>query len=132
MATEELKAKMRRLYEEGWNKGNLAVLDEVYAPNVVWHHPTAPQTDLAGTKAFVAGALAAYPDMHYTLDDVLAAEGDKVVVRWTCHATDTAGPAPTGKKLKITGIIIVQFAGGKVVEEWEEVDFLGIQKQLQG
>jgi steroid delta-isomerase-like uncharacterized protein len=125
MAAEELKAKMRRLYEEGWNKGNMAVLDEVYAPNIIWHHPNNPQEDLEGAKAFVARARARYPDIHYTIDDLMAAEGDKVVMRWTCEGTDTGGSPPTGKKLKATGIMIFRFEQGKVVEEWEEV---GVQK----
>ena len=46
MSTEELKAKVRRGIEDGWNKGNLAVFDEVCAPNVAYHHPTNPQKNL--------------------------------------------------------------------------------------
>ncbi len=54
---EELKAKIMRLMEEGYNKGNLAVFDELVAPNCISHHPTNPQKDLESLKKFVAVVL---------------------------------------------------------------------------
>ena len=136
MSTEDLKAKVRRLVEEGWNKGNMAVFDELCAPNVVLHHPTYPQTSREGLKGFCSALRSMAPDLHITTDDLMAAEGDKVVIRVTERCTDTFGAperglAPTGKQLTITGIMIYAFAGGKVVEEWEEVDTVGMQKQQQ-
>jgi len=53
MSTEDLKAKVCRTFEDGWNKGNLAAFDEVYAPNVGFPHPTNPQTDREGLKKYV-------------------------------------------------------------------------------
>jgi hypothetical protein len=53
MSTGDLKATMRRVVEDGWNKGNLAVFDEYFAANIVSHHPTNPQKDLEGLKKYV-------------------------------------------------------------------------------
>jgi predicted ester cyclase len=136
MSGEDLKAKVRRLVEEGWNKGNMAAFDEICAANVVYHHPTFPQKDREGLKAFCNTLRSMAPDIHITIDDLMAAEGDKVVVRVTERFTDTVGAperglAPTGKQLAIECMMIYQFAGGKVVEEWEQVDMAGMQKQQQ-
>jgi predicted ester cyclase len=137
MSTEDLKAKVRRAIEEGWNKGNPAVLDAVYAANVAYHHPTNPQKDLEGLKGFCSAVCANWTDMHITIHDLIAAENDWIVTRFTFEGTDTRGSvslgtAPTGKHVKMTGIMIDHFAGGKVIEEWYEADYLGLQKQLQG
>ncbi len=134
MTLEEMKAQVRRLWEEGWNKGNMAVFDEVFTPNVVFHHPTNPQKDREGLKKFVTAVRTSYPDMHFTIHDLIA-EGDKAVMRWTYEGTDTGGSPsigtpPSGKHVKFTGITIYRLEGGKIVEEWVEGDYLGLRKQL--
>jgi predicted ester cyclase len=128
---------MHRVVEDGWNKGNLAVFDEYFAANVVWHHPTNPQKDREGLKKYVTAVRATFPDLHFTIDDLVAAEGDKYVGRWTLEGTDMGGSVafstpPTGKHVKFTGMTIHRFEGGKVVEAWTEADFSGLSKQLQG
>ncbi len=136
MTPEEMKALVRRDFEEGWNKGNLAVFDESHAPNSVYHHPRNPQNDREGLKnKFVAPVRVSYPDLHFTIHDLMAAEGDKVVSRWTFEGTDTGGSVslgtpPSGRHVKMPGILISRFEGGKIVEEWVEADYLGLRKQL--
>jgi predicted ester cyclase len=137
MSDEELKSKVRHLFEDGWNKGDLAVFDEVCIPNLAYHHPTNPQTSSEGVKKYVAAVRASYPDMHFTLHEMFASEGDKVVTRWTWEGTDTGGSvafggAPTGKHVAFTGIHIARFEGGRSVEEWAEGDYLSLLKQLKG
>jgi predicted ester cyclase len=75
--------------------------------------------------------------MHFTIDDSVAAEGDKCVARWTWEGTDMGGSVafgtpPTGKHVKFTGTTIRRFEGGKVVEAWTEADYMGLSKKLQG
>ena len=136
--SEELKAKARRLMEEGLNKGVMAVFDELLAPNYAYHNPVYPNvTDRESYKRFVTAIRTGYPDVHFTIEDLIAGEGDTVVMRWTFHGTDKGGsPAfggpPTGKHVASTGITISRFAHGKLVEEWTEADYLGLSKQLQG
>jgi len=133
MPVEENKAIARRWNEEIWSKGNLAVIDELLAPNFVFNYPTTGATpDREGYKQTVADWCAPCSDVQSTTEDMIA-EVDKVVVRWTwsgTHTGDYMGIAPTGKKLTITGISILHIVGGKIIEEWGEIDNLGLMGQL--
>ncbi len=136
MSTEDNKASMRRSIEEGVNQGNIAVFDELCAPNWVYHDPANPGVrTLEDYKRFVTETRSAFPDFQMTIEDLIA-EGDKVVVRGTIRGTNTGDietpmhiPA-TGKPITITGISIVRFAGGKAVEVWNQGDSLGLLQQL--
>ena len=133
MSVEENKAIERRFFEEVVNKGNLAVLDELLAPNFVDRSGLpgiAP--DREGYKQFFAMAHSAFPDFHSTLEDMFA-EGDKVVQRFTARGThkgEWMGIAPTGKQMTVSGIAIHRITGGKIVEGWTSMDMLGALQQL--
>ena len=136
MSTEENKALVRRAIEEGWNQGNVAVFDELYAPNFIFHDPDFPDVRTREDyKQWATGIRAAFPDLHLTIEDVIA-EGDQVVVRWTFRGTNTGDlvmpmPIPaTGKQVTVTGITISRFAGGKLVEIWQQGDTMGLMQQL--
>ncbi len=136
MSTEENKATVRRYFEEVLNQGNLALVDELNAPNWVYHDPVVPdvRTREDYTQWFTA-IRSAFPDFHVTIEDMIA-EGDQVVVRYTWRGTNTGDfvtpmPIPaTGKQVTMTGITIVRFAGGKGVEVWNQGDSLGLFQQL--
>jgi len=131
MSTEENKAMDRRFFEEVWNRGNLAVVDELMSSDFKSHDPTIAAGS-AGFKHFVSLFRAAFPDVHITIEDQLA-EGDKVVTRWTARGThkgDLMGIAPTGKQVTVTGINIGRVEGGKFVEGWFNIDDLGLLQQL--
>jgi steroid delta-isomerase-like uncharacterized protein len=75
---------------------------------------------------------AAFPDINVTVEDVIA-EGDKAVTRWTIRGThrgELMGIAPTDKHIELKGITIHRIEGGKIVEEWERYDNLGMMQQL--
>ena len=134
MSTEQNKAIIRKWIDEGWNKGNLAVVDELYTANVVQHDPGSPMpvTSSAALKGYVGMFRTAVPDLHFTVDDLLA-EGDKVLWRFTSHGTQKGplGPLPpTGKAATITGMALFRFADGKIAEVWVNVDMLGLLQQL--
>jgi predicted ester cyclase len=60
-------------------------------------------------------------------------EGDRTVTRWSAagtHRGELMGIPPTGRAVTITGIIATRFEGGRAVEEWEEMDLLGLMRQL--
>jgi predicted ester cyclase len=86
-----------------------------------------------GQKAFVTMFRAAFPDLHYTIDDTVA-EGDRLVQRTTAHGTmkgDFMGMPASGKEATWSEIHIVRFdADGKAVEHWGVVDQLGMLAQL--
>jgi steroid delta-isomerase-like uncharacterized protein len=111
---------------------DLDILEEVYAPDLVWHEPDQDIRGVAQAKEFVRTYLSAFPDLTATVEDVLA-EGDKVVTRWTLRGThqgELMGIAPTGKQIEFKGITIHRIAGGKIVEEWEGYDNLGVMREI--
>ncbi len=130
-ATEANKALYRRLIEEGWNKHNLALLDELYA-DCVYDNPATGEIKGEALKQFLASMLAAFPDIRFTIED-LVAEGDKVVTRWSgtsTHQGEFMGLAPTGKQVTVSGMTSSRIVGGKNVEERVEMDTLRFFQQL--
>ena len=132
MSTEDNKALIRRAYEEGFNQRNLAVLDEVNASDLVSHNASMTIQGLEAYKQWLSMYLAAFPDAHFTLEDLIV-EGDTVVVRQTFRGTHTGelmGIPPTGKQVTAPGIAITRVLNGKVVEQWANYDDLGLLQQL--
>jgi predicted ester cyclase len=133
MSIEENKARDRRLVEEALNRGNLAVADELIAPDFVDHAaPPGMQHGPDGFKAAVAAFRSAFPDLHVTVEEQLAA-GDRVARRMTMRGThrgDLFGIPPTGPPMAIAGIHLVRLAGGTLVEHWGINDDVGMLQQL--
>jgi steroid delta-isomerase-like uncharacterized protein len=128
--SEENKALARRSWEAA---DNLDILDEVYAPDFVWHDPDQDIRGHEEARQFVTMYKTAFPDLSATVEDEIA-EGDKVVTRWTIRGThqgetEEFGPA-TGRQVELEGITIHRFEGGKIVEEWNRYDNLSALQQL--
>src|SRR5438105_6127732 len=101
MSAEQNRALIRRLFEELVNNGNIDVAGDVFADNVVDHGSPPERQGLAGVKDSFSKMRAAFPDLHCTLDDVLA-EGERVHVRLTIRGTHRgayAGIPPTGASI---------------------------------
>ena len=133
MSAEENKATIRRLVEEGWNKGNADATISANAPTFTNHSAapgTAPDTDGARQAALMY--MRAFPDLHFSIEDQIA-EGDTVVTRWSTtgtHQGEFLGMPPTGKQVTCTGINIHRFENGMIVESWQNLDMLGVLQQL--
>ncbi len=129
MSLEENKAIIRSLFEAE-NKRDLAVLDNLLAPDFVDHcHQL---RGLESYKQFLTMIFNVFPDYHTTIEDIIA-EDDKVWVRTTytgTHKGDYQGIAPTGKKLTFSAVDIWRIVDGKVVEGTSVCYFLGFLKQL--
>jgi steroid delta-isomerase-like uncharacterized protein len=133
MTTEENKATARRFADEVLNQGNLALIDELVAPDFVDHSvsPGIPP-NREGAKTFFTMLRGAFPDLHVTIDDVIA-EGDRVVLRSTAHGTmkgELLGMPPSGKSATWASIDILRFANGSQVEHWGVQDQLSMLQQL--
>ena len=132
MSRENVVA-MHRIYDEVLNSGNFDVADELIAADVLSHDvPTEYPSGLEGWKHYFADFRAAFPDLHFTIEETIA-DGDKVVCRCTMQGThlgEFMGIPATGKKVSISGIDIAHFAGGKGVEHWANYDELGMMQQL--
>ena len=133
MSTEENKNLALRLIEEVINQGKLSVLDELITADAVDHSlPPGLPSGREGVKLFLGMIRAAFPDIHETVEDLIA-EGDTVVTRTTWHGTHQGpflGIAPTGKQVSVSGIDISRLASGKFVEHWQSADNLGLLQQL--
>jgi steroid delta-isomerase-like uncharacterized protein len=132
--SEESKALIQRFVEEAFNKGNVDVANEVYASAFVAHDPTIPggQGSPEQVKQFVNTYLSAFPDGHTTVENLIS-DGEKVAYRWTfrgTHQGELMGIPPTGKQVTVTGITINRVSRGKVEEQWNNFDQLGMLQQL--
>jgi steroid delta-isomerase-like uncharacterized protein len=130
--SEQNKALVRRVIEEVYNRGNLALVDELSTSDLVIHLTSQEIRGREGAKEYVAALRAAFPDLHMTIEDQIA-EGDRVVTRWTARAThrgEFQGISPTGRQVRVAGTDIDRIADGKAVECWSHVDELGIMQQL--
>ncbi len=130
--TEANKALERRMFEEVWNQSEVDVLDEILSSDYVIHDPAGDFEGAAGYKQFHAMFNAAFSNIHFTIEDQLA-EGDLVVTRWTDRATHTGelmGTPATGKDILATGITVSHIVDGRVVEEWNHWDLLGLMQQI--
>ena len=131
--SEANKALVQRWGDEGFNKRNVSLSDEIYDQDVFYFEPAAGEVrGLEALKDFVKSWLAAFPDAQLTIDEQVA-EADRVATRWTfvgTHEGKFRGVMPTGKSIKMRAMYFYRFGGGKVVEIWAMVDSLGLLRQL--
>jgi predicted ester cyclase len=128
------KAAFQRMIDEVF-KGNLAVVDELFAPDYIKHDPASP-LEVRGPEGFKQwlGTMSEpyFSQSQMTVQDIIG-ERDKVAVRWTWTGTHTGeftSIAPTGNQVTVTGSCIHRFADGKFVESWSSYDVLGMMQQL--
>ncbi len=136
MSTEQNKAISRRWYLEIFNQNRLAVADEIHTVGYSNHDPYAPPGGYGrgpqATKNVVTLFRAAFPDVHFTIDQQIA-DGDMVATRWTATGTNIGplnGMPPTGKRITVSGISIERFEDGKIAETRVNWDFLSMLQQL--
>jgi predicted ester cyclase len=152
MSDEENKALVRRYFEEVLLKRNPNLVDEIFAPNFVYHYSGAPTNlppGLEGFKVLVGEYLKGFSNLRLTIDDQRV-EGDKVVTQLTAHASNVGAmrsapelsPTPTNPThipevtpvaadpTSFRGRSTDRIANGKIVESWVEFDVPGAEQQL--
>jgi len=130
--SEENERVFRCMIEEGFNKGNLAALDELFAPNFIEHQDGFVPPNVEGVKGAIVSLRTPFPDLKLTIEEIIAS-GDKSWARITARGTHQApfmGRPPTGKPFAITVIDICRFEVGQIVEHWGVADRLGLMGQL--
>lgn len=135
MSTEANKVIARRFFEDIFSEGNLAVADEIIAPEyrdlgpgAIPGLPPGPE----GSKMLVMVYRNAFPDINFTVGEQIA-EDDLVVTRWTAsgtHKGELAGIPPTGKSVNVVGVAVDRIKNGKLVEGWDISDQYGMLQQL--
>ena len=134
--SEENKAIVRRWFEEVWNKGRAEAIDEMLAADGVIHglsdDPENPMRSPDDFKPFHTTFRGAFPNINVVVED-LVAEGDKVAVRCSVrgkHTGDHLGVTASNVAVEFDGIAIVRIEDGKIVEAWNNFDFLKMNKQI--
>ena len=128
-------ALVHRWFEEVWNQGREATIDELFGEDGValgLGAGEAPVYGPAGFKVFWRNIRAALPDVRISVEDTVA-EGEKVAARVVLEGThrgEGLGVSPTGHRVKIAGIVLVQFANGRIIRGWNSWDQLGLLQQL--
>lgn len=131
----ENKAIARRLYEEVWNERKIEIIDKLLSPSHALHEPNAADSQIGpqAYKATVMRFLAGFPDLNFSIQDVIS-ENNKLVVSWVLsgtHQGDFYGVAATNKKVSVEGITIHQIENGKILDSYASWDRLGLMRQLE-
>ena len=133
---EENRALIHRWFEEVWNKGRADAIDEMFADDGIAHgladESGSPLRGPAAFREYHQKFRNAFPDVVVTVEDTIA-EGDRVAARCTVrgkHAGDSLGFAATHRPMEITGISIVRVRDGKIIEGWNNFDFMRMMQQL--
>lgn len=133
---QEYETFIHRWFEEVWNKGREEAIDEMFAEDGIANGLNDPQGNparsVAEYKNFFRAFRQAFPNIKVTVEDTIC-EGDKIAARCTVraiHEGEGIGLTPTNAPIGITGMTIVRIKDGKIVEAWNEFDFMKMFQQL--
>ena len=131
--TEGMRITHHRAFNDVVNGRNLDLLAQLCTEDYVYHGPG--DVDLEGVgqlREMIEGYLKAFPDLHMAPEQVVV-EGNLISTRWRATGTHL-GPlddiAPTGKRIDMSGQVIMRFEGTKIAEEWESFDEVAMLKQI--
>jgi len=134
--SQENKALVRRWFDEVWNKGRAEAIDEMFDEYGIAHglsdDPANPIRGPKGFRPFHTVFREAFPNMEIVIEDMVA-EGDKVAVRCSVrakHEGEFMGRAATQAPVDFNGMTIVRINNGKIVEAWNNFDFMSLHKQV--
>ena len=133
ISIEENRSLVLRFVEELWHAKNYDVIDQLLTPDFIAHNlPAGLPANREGYKKVAAFIHKAFPDIHYTIEDIIA-DKDKVVLRWDSRGThkgEFMGIPATNKKVSRSGITIYRIAEGRIAEWWNASDLLTIMRQI--
>jgi len=131
-ATQNL-SPVRRIFVEAFNQGKLSVVDQVLFPNLSSHHAFGgAHNGPEGLKCLIAMFRNGFPDLVCTVEGEIR-EADNVAALWTMGGTHQGlfmGNPPTGKPMKMQGMIFARLADGLIAEYWMLIDQFGLLQQL--
>jgi steroid delta-isomerase-like uncharacterized protein len=124
---------VRKFFEVGPSKGDLAAADAILHPEFSLHTPLpTPGPGIEAMNNVITTCRAAFHGLQVTIDDIMA-DGDMVTARFTArgvHKGEFMGLPPTGKAITMTGIEIFRMKDGKIAELWGEANLMGLMQQL--
>ncbi|HEY0156642.1 MAG TPA: ester cyclase [Thermoanaerobaculia bacterium] len=123
----------RRWFEEVWNRRNDGAIDELMAPDSYGHVEGGEYRGPAGFREMQAMFLAALPDVHIEVEDILA-DGDRAAVRWRArgrHAGEGFGIPASKREIDVRGTTWLIVRDGKIVEGWDTWNLAGMLESLK-
>ncbi len=123
---------VRSRIEKFAGEEDMLLADELFASTYVNHDPPYPDSNREQLKHGIAQSHVGLPDIRITIEDMIA-ENDIVVTRYILRGThlgELRGMHPTGKQVTLQGIVISRIIDGKIAEEWNLSDKLGLMQQL--
>jgi predicted ester cyclase len=121
----ENEATARLWFTEGYNAGNVDILNEIMAPDALYHAATfADSRGPAETEAIMQAVLVGFPDIQYSIDTAVT-EGDIVVLGWSAVGSNTGefhGHPPTNVRDTWVGVNVFRFECGRIAEAWAVID----------
>ena len=131
---EEQNKEIVKSFFDGLNKGSVEIMDELYTPEYSWYYSSTTPKPMTRkeTIEFFAAFLKAFPDANWTINGLFPA-GDRVIAWLTVRGThkgEFLGIQATGNQVEFNGFDMFRIKDGKIVEEREETDMLGLYQQL--
>lgn len=135
---ESNKDLIRRAMDEIWNKGDLTLIDRVFAPGYVFRHPNFPEplSGPEGYRKFVQAYREAFPDLHVSMNEMIA-EGESVAYRWSAVGTherelrtSSIAAPPSHRQVIWTGVTFTTIRDGLILDDLMYSDTLGLRMQL--
>lgn len=135
--SEDLRSKIRKIYEQAYNQENLDILDDIIAVDYVRHQPPMETVrGIADYKTFIRDVRSAYSGFSMTVDDIIVdRDNNTSAIRLTLRGKHT-GQAPTlqapptGKDVEMKCCTISYWDKGKVLTEYAYNDYLGLVQQF--
>lgn len=133
--SETNKALVRRWFDDLFSGGDPRAVEEIIHPEYVLHDPGFPDgvRGVEGFRRFLMRLRTAFPDLRSTLEDIMAADADRVVTRDVWGGTNSGsflGFPPTNRRVAAIGIDVFRVADGRIIEQWASPDLLGAALRL--
>jgi steroid delta-isomerase-like uncharacterized protein len=131
MPGDELETRYCRYVEEVLNHRHLDRLAAYLAPDVVVHAPGVP-AGLAGAQQALVSYFHAFPDLHLSIDTLLAGDGE-LLARLTATGTHNGpflGLAATGQRVSVGAFAAWRLRDGRCTEHWLLLDTSDLLRQL--
>jgi len=122
----------RQIWDQILNKGNLDLIDTHFAPDYIFKTATVTLKGVSEVKQYYGAILRAFSDIEFVVEDAFG-QGDKLAKRWVFRGTHTGelnGIPATGKRISLGGVTVARMVNGKLVEERDYADDLGLLQQL--
>jgi predicted ester cyclase len=134
ISTADHERVVRRLIEQGFNRGEIQVLDQLLDPTYVEHQSLAPGVPPTAdaVPAMIRALRTGFPDIHLSIE-AIDAVNDRVWLRLRATGTNRGpfmGNPPTGRSMSIDVIDVVRMKQGRIVEHWGVPDHLSLMEQL--